>query len=151
MLCNLIIMQLNNNFIKRIFVFRALYFFYDQEVEADSQSLIPSSLALNSKCRRCQGSSDNDKSLECHPKRPRMSEAATSAGAAFPTQCYNCESWSSSQRANYDRLGLKKEIETYKEQLGGSFEVHVVLSRPVDSGEEFMEIASQPDAIEQNI
>ena len=64
------------------------------------------------------------------------------------TSCDDCEGWSSQERASFDRSCLKKEVEKFKQRHGGSFEVHLILSKPVDDGGAFMEMASQPGAVE---
>jgi len=124
-----------------------LYFFHDQQNDSDS-NCIPSSSVIT-KCGRCRDSSSVEKNDgEPSTKKPKQNVKQHNR-LAHRTSCYGCDSWTAKQRATYDRNGLKKLVTEFKEKHGGSFDVHIVLSKPVDDdGGEFLEIASQPGATE---
>ena len=118
-----------------------MYFFHDQ-TEDDSGFL------SSPKCPRCQDSDNEDVSHESSEKSNSSSEKLEKQDCIIPTACVDCSDWTSLQRASYDRNDLKKEVENYKKSCGGSFEVHIVLSKPVNDGGEFLQIASQPGAMD---
>ena len=121
-------------------IFRALYFFHDQIEICNSGDV------MSQKCHRCQDSDNED--MEPCPKKNRDNVRCFEQNDKLLTACSGCNYWSPFQRASYDCNGLKKEVENYKKDCGGSFEVHIILSKPVNDEDEFLQIASQPGAIE---
>ena len=67
----------------------------------------------------------------------------------LPPFCENCSCLTPTQRAARDRKELKKSIECFRSEVNGDFNVHIVLSRPVDYEEDFVDMASQPNAIDE--
>ena len=121
---------------------RALYFFHDEQNDSNSNCILSS---IPTKCARCRESS----SIERDIGEPAAKKAKHHQTVVFnSTSCSGCDSWTAMQRASYDRNCLKKEVEKFKQKHGGSFDVHIVLSKPVNDGGEFLEIASQPGATE---
>lgn len=55
---------------------------------------------------------------------------------------------SPTQHATNHRSELKKKIEDFKREKGLSFNVHIVLSRPIDYAEDFAAFADSPNSIE---
>ena len=117
-----------------------MYFFHDEQNDSNANCIS----SVKRKCARCRDSSSAEKNEE----EPAVKKSKRNTTVLKPTLCDGCDSWTAQQRASYDRNGLKNKVSEFKRIHGGSFDVHIVLSKPVDDEEEFLEIASQPGATE---
>nr|CAB3261907.1 uncharacterized protein LOC100177587 [Phallusia mammillata] len=124
--------------------FRALYFLHDKDGSIDLEN----DMSTTFKCVRCKGV-DNNNNFQIPAKKSRRSKTSVEAtDVIVKTSCSNCASLSPTHRACQDRNDLKVNVENYKKASGGTFQVHIILSQPVDYEEDFLEFASQPGAVE---
>lgn len=123
---------------------RALYFLHDKEEGTGNNG--DEHLSTSFRCYRCKGIDDNT-NFEVPAKKSRRSKVSE-LPSTLQTKCSNCDSLSSTYRACQDRSHLKAAVDSYKTKSGGTFQVHIILSQPVDYEEDFLEFASQPGAIE---
>ncbi|XP_076805544.1 uncharacterized protein LOC143449293 [Clavelina lepadiformis] len=134
--------------------FRALYFLHDKLAENEDAEEHSHSPTKN--CKRCTFSSDNIDFATPRKKARKARDSKTTedndqdCSTSFNhSVCSECDTWTSTKRASQDRTDLKVTVEEYKKTIGGEFQVHIVLSRPVDYEEDFLEFASQPGAVEE--
>ena len=93
-----------------------------------------------------------NKNCSHYNKLPSSSDVCSSIEniKKLPPFCESCSCLTPTQRASRDRNELKKSIENFRSVVHGDFNVHIVLSRPVDYEEDFVDMASQPNAIDQD-
>uniref|UniRef100_H2ZDS5 Uncharacterized protein n=1 Tax=Ciona savignyi TaxID=51511 RepID=H2ZDS5_CIOSA len=129
--------------------FRALYFLHiksESEVE----------LGDNETCPRCNFNKTLNNVIspkkKITPKKRKASEdhnINVTTPPPVPLHCEQCYSASPTQTAGKDRTQLKETVDRYKQINSKVFQVHIVLSRPVDYEEDFLEFASQPGSVEE--
>lgn len=81
-------------------------------------------------------SSDEENENDYHTQLKKASNDQNNSSLINPTQ-----------NATNHRSELKRRIEDFKMEKGLSFNVHIVLSRPIDYAEDFVAIADSPNSI----
>lgn len=144
------------------FIDRALYFLHDEEPEMEED--LACCLTQEFTCYRCSNPPKETPTSSKTPKKRKLNicnrdgnKLASSSDLSsvnsinkLPPFCESCSSLTPTQRAARDRNELKKSVECFKSEVNGVFNVHIVLSRPVDYEEDFVDMASQPNAIDQD-
>jgi len=124
-----------------------LYFLDDKSCQ--EESVLDHTVPSVYRCARCRFVDQNANADIPKKKRKARNSSFTDVMAEDEKQsCASCLTMTSTQRAGKDRSDLKAVVEEFKSSQGGAFQVHIVLSQPVDYEEDFYEFASQPGAIE---
>ncbi|XP_002128020.2 uncharacterized protein LOC100177587 [Ciona intestinalis] len=128
--------------------FRALYFLHvKSNMKADHEK-------QEGNCIRCnfnvaEHEFSPPKKRQRTPKKRKSSDNETEkVDTPFHVSCHQCDSDTPTYTAGRDRTQLKETVTRYKVHHSKEFQVHIVLSRPVDYEEDFLEFASQPGAVE---